>query len=429
MQHSMTEVVTSKPSLISAYFNRRVGVLAALGFSCGLPLALSGDVLQQWLLSAKVDLKDIGWLTLVALPYRLKFLWAPAMDRLTPPFLGRRRGWLVITQLAVIAAIVGLSLCDPARNLSWIAIAAIAVAFTSASQDIVADAYRADVLPTDERGPGASLFVTGYRVAMLASGAGILVLVGRGIASWQTALQLTAAVMAVGLIATMLAEKPPAVEKPADHHSVGWAEAFYAAVMLPLADFLGRHRGWLILLFVLLFRLPDQVAAAVTGPFLVKKVGFTPDAIGAVRNGLGMFATIAGALLGGGMITRLGLRRSLWTFAVLQALSNAGFLVLAKAGASYPVFVGVILVENFAGGLVTAGFFVFLMNQCRAEFSATQYALLSSLFAIPSMIAGVYGLQVVERLGYPEYFAISIAFALPGVLMLPFVPTTLARAR
>lgn len=413
---------TPRKSVIAAYLNRRVGVLAALGFASGLPIALTGDVLQQWLKSANIDRTTIGWLTLLALPYRLKFIWAPAMDRFTPPLLGRRRGWLLITQLALIAAIVWLSTCDPSSSLQMLAIAAVAVAFCSASQDIVADAYRADVLPENERGPGASLFVTGYRVAMLASGAGILMLVGKGIAGWNTALLLSAALMAVGLVATLLAENPPPAAKVADHRTAGWAAAFEATVLRPLLDFFARPGGILVLLFVLLFRLPDQIANAVTGVFL-RDINISVDQIGTIRNGLGMFVTIAGALVGGGMITRLGLRRSLWVFAILQAVSNAGFLLLAKVGANYPAFVAVIVVENFCGGLVTAGFFVFLMNQCRAEFSATQYALLSSLFALPGLVAGPVGFGMVERLGYFWFFAISIAFALPGVMLLPFVPT------
>lgn len=412
----------SRASLVAAYVNRRVAVLAALGFASGLPIALTGDVLQQWLKSADIDRTTIGWLTLLALPYRFKFVWAPAMDRLVPPFLGRRRGWLLITQIALIAAIAWMAFCDPATDLRLVAVAALAVAFCSASQDIVADAYRADVLPVDERGPGASLFVTGWRVAALASGAGILMLVGSGLASWSTAILLTAGLMAVGLVATLLAENPPPATKVADHRTAGWLAAVNATVIQPLADFITRPRGVLILLFVLLFRLPDTAANVVTGVFL-RDINVSVTDIGTIRNGVGMIVTIVGALIGGGMITRLGLRRSLWIFAILQALSNAGFLLLAKIGANYPAFVGVIVVEAFCGGLVTAGFFVFLMNQCRAEFSATQYALLSSLYALPSLIAGPVGFGLVERLGYFPFFALTIACAVPGVLLLPLVPT------
>jgi PAT family beta-lactamase induction signal transducer AmpG len=414
--------VEQKKSLVDAYLNRRVVVLAALGFASGLPYSLTADTLQQWLKDAKVDLTTIGWLTLVSLPYKLKFLWAPAMDRLVPPLLGRRRGWLAITQLAVVVAVGLMAACDPAKKLSLLAMAAILVAFCSASQDIVADAYRSDVLPEGERGPGASLFVTGYRIALLASGAGVLVLVDKGV-SWRVALLLTAALMAVGIIATLLAETPSErVDRRAEHHTAGWAAAFQAAVADPFRDFLSRHRGWVVLLFVLLFRLPDQIAGIITSPFL-RDVGLSKTDIATIRNGLGIAVTIAGALVGGGMVTRLGLRRSLWVFAILQTASNVGFLLLAKAGANYPLFVGVIVVENFCGGLVTAGFFVFLMNQCRVEFSATQYALLSSLFQVPGIFAGPLAAWLVERLGYSGFFGITLLCGAPGILLLPFVPT------
>jgi MFS transporter, PAT family, beta-lactamase induction signal transducer AmpG len=412
-----------KPSLVSAYLNRRVLTLAAIGFSCGVPLALTGDTLQQWLTDAKLDLTAIGWLTLVALPYQLKFIWAPAMDRLVPPLLGRRRGWMLITQLAIVAAIAFMAFCDPGRNLTLLAVAAALVAFTSASQDIVADAYRSDVLPEGERGPGASLFVTGYRIAMLASGAGILILVDSGV-SWQAALLLSAGLMGVGIVATLLAENPPErIDRRDSHQTAGWAAALRASVLEPFRDFLGRRGGLLVLVFVLLFRLPDQFAGVISGRFL-RDVGLSKTDIATIRNAVGIAVTIAGAIVGGGMITRLGLRRSLWAFATLQVASNAGFLLLATAGASYGLFVGVIVVESFCGGLVTAGFFVFLMNQCRMAYSATQYALLSSLFQVPMMFAGPLAAMLVERLGYFGFFATTIACGVPGLLLLPWIPTT-----
>lgn len=413
--------------MFAAFVNRRVGVLAMLGFASGLPLALSGDTLQQWLIDARFDITTIGWLKLVTLPYILKFLWAPAMDRFVPPMLGRRRGWLAVTQILLVLAIAGLASADPARALWPVAAMALAVAFFSASQDIVADAYRADVLPTDERGPGASLFVAGYRVAMLASGAGMLVLVDRG-ASWQTVYLLAAGVMGLGLVATLIAEEPPRGHAPTEPRRSTFAATVANAIILPLRDFLARPNGWMILLFVILFRLPDSIAGVMTGPFL-RQVGLSKTDIATIRQGLGIAITIAGALVGGGIVTRIGLRPALYVFGILQAVSNLGFLLLAKWGASYGLFVGVIVVENFSGGLVTAGFFVFLMNQCRADFSATQYALLSSLMAVAGIVVGSVSGQIVQSLGYFWFFLISIACAVPGMLMLPWVPTRIEPGR
>jgi len=386
--------------------------MVALGFASGLPYALTNTTLQQWLRDAGLDLATITFLSLVGLPYVLKVLWAPLMDRYIPPFLGRRRGWLLLTQIAVALGIAGMAFIDPAGSLRWVAVAGLAVAFFSASQDIVADAYRADVLQTDERGPGASLFVAGYRIAMLLTSAAVLVLVDKGLLSWSGVYLASAAMMGIGVAATLLAPNPddPGITPP----SLG------SAIVQPLVDIIRRPDGWLVLAFVLLFRLPDTAVNTITGLF-IRDVGFTKSDIGIYRQFVGGTVAIVAALLGGGLVTQIGIRRSLWIFGGLQALSNLGFFVLAMMPGKLSVLIAVLVVENFCAGLVTAGFFVFLMNQCRAEYSATQYALLSSLMAVSGLLVGAYAGTLVGVTGYKAFFLCSIFLGVPGLMLINYL--------
>jgi len=387
--------------------------MAALGFASGLPYALTNTTLQQWFVDAGVDIATIGLFTLVGLPYVLKVLWAPVLDRYPLPLLGRRRGWLLVLQLALVLAMLCLALVDPAGSLAPVAIVAMGVAFLSASQDIVADAYRADVLPTNERGPGAAMFVSGYRIAMLLTGAIVLILVDQAYLSWAAVYALAAGAMGVGIVGTLLAPEP---SDPGET-----PESLGQAVVAPLVDFLSRPGGSLVLLFVLLFRLPDTTANVITGPFL-REAGFTKSDIAVWRQFVGGVVTIAAALLGGGIITRIGNLRSLWVFGVLQAVSNLGFWWLATKEAPTRVdLVPVLIIESVCGGLVTAGFFVFLMNQCRVEYSATQYALLTSLMAVAGIAIGSYTGHLVQLIGFSQFFLLTVALGLPGLFLLPAV--------
>ena len=397
------------PRMQTGFTSRRVAAMAALGFASGLPFALTSSTLQQWLKDADVDLETIGFLSLVGLPYMLKMLWAPAMDRYVPPLLGRRRGWLLLTQIAIVLAIVGLAFTNPAGSLRWVAVAAIGLAFLSASQDIVVDAYRADVLPTAERGPGAATFVAGYRIAMLLTGAAVLILVDQDVLSWRGVYLASAALMSTGIAATLLAPEPANPGEP--------PPTLAAAIYRPLRDIVTRPDGWLVLAFVLLFRLPDTAASTMTGPFL-RDAGFTKTDIGLYRQFLGAAIAIGGTLLGGGMINRLGTRKALWLFGGLQAISNLGFWALSQMPPRLDALIAVMVIENFCAGLVTAGFFLFLMNQCRAEYSATQYALLSSLMAVAGIVVGAYTGVLVAKMGYGSFFLITIALAAPGLALL-----------
>lgn len=396
-----------------------MAALLALGFSSGLPLALTADTLQAWLATSGIDFKTIGLLSVVGVPYAFKFAWAPLMDRYVIPLLGRRRGWLLATQLALIAAIVLMGMQSPQVSTLRVGVLALLVAFLSASQDIVFDAYRTDLLEEDERGPGAAISVMGYRMAMIVSAAGALILAK--FLPWRLVYQLMAGAMGVGVIATFLAPEPSR-QMPAP-------DSLGGAVVEPLKQMLLAPRGILVLLFVILFKLPDVMAGAMTQTFLLKGVGHTMIEVGSIRQGVGLAFTIFGAVAGGAITARVGLTRALWIFGILQAASNAGFLVLACTGRNYGVMVGVIVLENFCAGLVTAGFTAFLMSRCDARFSATQFALLSSLMALTRIIGGVPTGYLVYSLGWTWFFIATIIASLPGMLLLPFLTEDRSDAR
>lgn len=395
-----------------AYTSRRMLALGAIGFGSGLPLLLTGPTLQQWMKDIDVDLATIGLMNLVTLPYVLKVAWSPLMDRYRPPLLGPRRGWLIVTQLLLIAAIVGLALIGQAGQVGPIAIAALVIVFLSASQDIVADGYRTDLLQPAERGIGAAFFVTGYRVAMVAAGLGASVLVGQGWMSWDQAYLVLAGVMGVGVIGTIFAREPAVVpEQPRNLLSAVWP---------PVKELVTRRDGWLVLAFVAVFKLPDAMAGTMTVPFL-KEIGVTNTQIGVIRNGVGLGMTILGAMVGGVVVAKMPLRPSLWLFGGLQAASNAGFLLLTITGARLAVLTGVMIVENFCAGLFVAGFFAFLMSQCHRQYTVTQYALLSSVMAIAGTFLGAGTGFLAQSMGWTAFFTLSIAAALPGFALLPWI--------
>jgi PAT family beta-lactamase induction signal transducer AmpG len=390
-------------------------VLALLGFSSGLPLYLTGRALQAWMRLEGVDLTTIGLFSLAALPYSLKFVWAPLMDRYAPPFLGRRRGWLLITQAALLAAVAAMALQDPRRSLELLAFNAVLIALFSASQDVVVDAYRTDVLTEREMGAGAAVWVLGYRVALLATGALAFLLADR--LPWPTVYLVLAGLMLVGVAATFGAPEPSQREEP--------PRTLAQAVVLPFREFFlraGVRRGALVLLFVVLFKLPDYLAASIATPFLLD-AGFSQTDIGAIQGGLGIGMTIAGALAGGAVVARLGINRSLWLIGALQAISNAGYCAIALAGGRYWLLVTATAIESFCAGLVAAGFIAFLMSLCSVRFSATQYALLTSLMGVSRDVLVAPAGAIADAVGWPAFFLVSILGAIPGLLLLPvFAP-------
>ena len=359
-----------------------------------------------------VNLSAIGLFSLVGLPYSLKFLWSPLLDRFAPPFLGRRRGWLVLTQVGLLLAIAAMALQQPAQALQLVAINALVIAFLSATQDIAFDAYRTDVLEQRELGAGAAVAVLGYRIALIVTGALALILADR--LPWQTVYLLMSGFMVVGLVSSFWAPEPVRRDRP--------PELLSDAIKLPFIDFfqrLGQLQGILILVFIVIYKLGDSLVKIMSTPFLLK-TGFTQTDIGAIQGGMGLVATIVGTLVGGALLSKIGVNRSLWIFAVLQALGNLSYFALALAGKDYPLMVSAINIENFCAGLETSAFVAFLMSLCNQRFSATQYALLSSLMAFSRDILVAPAGLLAQGTGWPVFFVLTAVAALPGLMLLPF---------
>jgi PAT family beta-lactamase induction signal transducer AmpG len=405
--------VAALATYATAFGSRKIFLLLLLGFASGLPLALTGATLQAWLAVEGVDIKTIGWFALVGQPYVYKFLWAPLMDRYRLPgsgkLSGRRRGWLALTQALLLVSIVWMGTISPRESAWLLALVALLVAFLSASQDIVFDAYRADILGPQERGPGAAVSVFGYRIAMLVSGGLALILVDNWI-TWQAAYWLMAALMVVGLAAVWASEEPPT---PAQVPTT-----LAAAVREPLAEYFARHGAWLMLVLIILYKLGDAFAGTLTTAFLLRGAGFSLTDVGLVNKWLGTIATILGALVGGALMLRLRLYRALLLFGVLQALTNLGFMLLAVSGKSYALLIIVIAAENLCGGMGTIAFVALLMALCDRRFSATQYALLSALASLGRVYVGPLAGALVETYGWTLFFFFTFVVALPGVLML-----------
>jgi len=392
------------------FTNRRVAVMLLLGFSSGLPLALTTGTLQAWATADGLDIKAIGFLTLVGSAYTLKFLWAPLMDRFVPPLLGRRRGWMLVTQFLLIASIATMGAFSPRSAILALALTAVVVAFCSASQDIAYDAYRTDVLRQEERGAGAAVSVLGYRLAMLVSG-GLALVLADSVLGWQATYWLMAALMLVGVTATWFAAEPEVDVRP--------PRTLGEAVTGPLKDFFSREGALLALLLIVLYKLGDAFAGSLTTAFLIRGVGFSVTEVGAINKILGLVATIVGALAGGALMTRLSLYGALMLFGVLQAVTNLGFWFLAVTPKAYWSMATVVGLENLCGGMGTAAFVAFLMALCRVRYSATQYALLSALAAVGrTYLAGPLSGVMVEAFGWPTFFVCTFVIALPGLVLL-----------
>jgi PAT family beta-lactamase induction signal transducer AmpG len=393
---------------VSGFANRRLAIMLPLGFASGLPLALTGGTLQAWLAVDGVGIVTIGLFSLVGIPYTLKFLWSPIMDRFAPSWLGRRRGWILLTQIALVLGVGLMALLSPGQSPMLLGVVALAVAFSSASQDVVIDAYRADVLRERERGLGAALSVTGYRVAMLVSGALALIFADR--MGWKATYVLMAGIMSLGILATAAGPEP---ELPASR-----PKSLAEAVAGPIKEFFSRPVAIAILLLIVLYKLGDAFAGTLTTTFLIRGLGFSPTDVGAINKGLGLLATIGGALFGGGLMARMGLFQSLLIFGVLQAVSNLAFMVLALVGKSYAVVIVAVAFENVSGGMGTAAFVAFLMALCDNRFTATQYALLSALASLGRIFVGPPSGYLVEFVGWPQFFFITTLAAVPGLMLL-----------
>jgi PAT family beta-lactamase induction signal transducer AmpG len=392
---------------------RRLTAVAAQGVASGTPLMVGTKLLQGWLTASGVPLGMIGLLAAAELPYTLKMFWAPLLDRWPIPWPDRRRGWLLLLQLTLVGVIAAMGLLRPdtdPRTLATIGAMALLLAVVSASQDIVVDAYRTDLLPERERGAGAAATNLGYRGAMLAIGAGGFVIAGRS--GWATAFLASAALMLAVVPFTLSAPRLPPIQ-----HQV---TSLRQAVVGPAREFLHRSggpRAVMLLALVLLYRWPDGLLGVMAVPFLLQQ-GFSPEVVGTVQAGWGIAATIVGTVLGGILFGRLGMNRSLWLFALLGAAGNLSYAVLAHFGGGMAALLAAVGLENLSGGMVGAAFVALLMSLCNPRFSATQYALLSGIYALSRSLLSLPAGILTERVGWSSFFVLSALAALPAFLLM-----------
>jgi PAT family beta-lactamase induction signal transducer AmpG len=418
---------------VTVYLRPRVAVVVLLGFSAGLPLALSGETLRVWMADRGVDLGTIGLLTLAGLPYTIKFLWAPVVDALNVPWLserlGRRRGWLIASQLLLMATIVFLGTRDPLAAPLMVGLAAVLVAFASATQDIVIDAYRVESLPTDEQAAGMAGYVAAYRVGMLASGAGVVGLSAwletQGLskaAVWPVVYAVAAALVVVGLLAVLMGREPAARETPAEAETRSDALArVFRAAEGAFAEFLVRKAAIAVLAFVVLYKLCDALAGAMTAPFVLG-MGYDKGTYAAIVKGVGLAASLIGGFAGGAVARTLPLAAALWLGAILQMASNLMFAWLYFQPVGTGALTVAIVVENFTGAIGTVIFVAYLSALCNNPLhTATQYALLTALASTGRTLLSSGTGYVVSATGWPLFFAATAAAALPALAMMAWL--------
>ncbi|MHB8447389.1 MAG: AmpG family muropeptide MFS transporter [Rudaea sp.] len=398
----------TEAAIVAPGRNWRVCSVGLLGFASGLPLALSGSTLQAWFTTAGMSLRDIGWITLIGQAYVFKFLWAPLLDRLALPFLGRRRGWILVMQLLCGAALLGMSFNSPQGSAGTLAFFGVLLAFVSATQDIAFDAHRTDLLRPEERGWGTALMQGGYRAAMLVSGALALILADH--LGWAWVYRLMGALMFVAMLVT--ATSPDAPDERA-------TRSFAEAVTKPFADFFQRYGllalAWLALM--VLYKLCDAFALSLSTTFLLRVPQFSLTELGAINKTFGLVAGLLGALAGGWVVTRIRLFPALFALGVLQALVNLGYIWLVHSGPNLVVLAIVVGAENFFSGLGSTAFVVLVTALCNVRFSATQYALLSSLAAVGRVFLGPLAAWLVPQVGWSVFFVITAVSALPGLVL------------
>jgi PAT family beta-lactamase induction signal transducer AmpG len=392
---------------LKVYWSPRIGVMAFFGFSSGLPFGLTGVMLQAWMTQSGINLHTIGVFSLIGVPYTIKFLWSPFMDRFVPPWLGRRRGWLIPVQLILLSGTVAMAFGSPVISLPLFAVLAFFVAFSSASQDIVIDAYRTDLLQEQERGAGAAVSVTAWRIGALVSGGAGLILADY--LGWRNTYLLMAGLMLIGIVAALFAPEPDSrATAPRSMHEAVWG---------PFKDFFSRRHAVTLLAAIVLYKLGDAYAETLSTVFLLN-LKFSLSDVGEINKVLGTIATITGAAIAGSLMVRLGLFRSLLYFGMLQLVSILSFMVLALAGKNYPLMTFAVAFEKLCGGMGTSAFFALLMSLCNRRFTATQYALLSSLASLGRVFVGPSSGYIVESVGWANFFLFSAVAALPGLVLL-----------
>ncbi|MBS0352173.1 MAG: AmpG family muropeptide MFS transporter [Proteobacteria bacterium] len=392
--------------MIKSILNRRMFSILMLGISSGLPLLLIGGTLKAWMHDQKINLATIGLFALVGLPYSLKFLWAPLMDRFVPPFLDRRRGWMVIWQLCLISGLIMLANIQPAVHIWRLVWVCLLLACFSASQDIVIDAYKRDILKDEELGFGFAVGIAGYRIGMLAASGVALLLADR--IGWRDTYLIMAATLMIGVAGACYAPSIENCQPPVN---------LKAAVLDPFLQFFSRSEAWMILLFILLYKVGDQIVSDMVNPFYLE-MGFSKTQIGVVAKTFGLGSMIFGGLLGGLLLFRMGIVRSLYAFGIFQALSILSLTIFNYVGASLPWLAVAVSLENLASGMAGASYSAYMASLCDKRYSATQYALFSSLIGFTRVIFGSGSGFVAEHLGWNIFFIACALLAVPGLLLL-----------
>jgi len=415
---------------LRVYLEPRVLLILLLGFASGLPLLLVYGTLSTWLREVGVSLTVIGWFSLASSAYALKFLWAPVVDWVQLPWLGRRlgqrRSWLLAAQVVVIGAMLVLGAGDPASDLAWTALWAVVLAFASATQDIVIDAYRIEVLEEGHQGGGVANYVNGYRLATLASGGGALIIADA--TSWFWAYAAIAALMLIGIATTLFAPEPAATDADAaETQSAGLAagrfwEIFASMVIAPFAEFVSRRHWLAIVAFIALYKYGDALLSVMANPFYID-IGFTKTEIGLVTKFYGITMSITGGILGGLAVVRWGTMKALLVTGILQAVSNLVFALQAVVGPSVVMLTVTISVENLTGAMATIAFVTYLSDLTNRAFTATQFALLTSLMAFARTLFSAGGGWLADHVDWVVYFLITTGAALPGLLILLWLMT------
>lgn len=403
----------SGPSWRAAILNQRMLICIFTGFASGMPLYVLFQLVPVWLREGGVSLAEIGLFSLVGIPYTWKFLWAPMMDRYVPPFLGRRRGWMLLTQVALVVPIGILGMFEPARSTWLIAWLAVAVAFFSASQDVVLDAYRREILADQELGMGNAIHVQAYRISSLVPGSLSLILAD--MLPWSSVFWITAGFMSVGVMMSLMVSESNC-ELPA---SSGLRQALVA----PFSEYLHR-RGWsgllLVLSFMFLYKIGDNMATALSMPFYLE-MGFSKTEIGLIAKHAALWPAIFGGLVGGLIMVRVGINRALWMFGVVQMVSILGYALLASSGPELWLLATVISFEYLGVGMGTAAFTAFIARETSKTYAATQFALFTALAAVPRTLANASTGIIVEQIGWVDFFLFCTLLALPGLLLLIWV--------
>ena len=388
-------------------FSLRMLSMLLVGYASGLPLLLIGSTLQAWMKDEGVDLTAIGMVSLIGLPYVFKILWAPLLDRYKLPFFSRRKGWMILFQVLTVLSILGLSFTDPKTQIYVTCGWAFLIALFSASQDVVIDAYRREILPDEELGLGSSLYVTGYRLAMLVSGAFALYLADQ--IPWKNVFLWLSVFMAPSIFFTLIS--------PAEDKHIPIPSNLKEAIIGPLSEFFRRRGAWIMLLFILLYKVGDSMASNMTTPFILD-IGYSKTDIATVAKGFGMAATIIGGIFGGMMMLKMNMKVSLIFFGILQAVSTLGFSILAALPVSYAALASVVAFENLASGMGTAAYAAYMASITNKQFTATQYALLTALMGIPRVILASPTGFMAKSMGWEMFFVFCTVVALPGILLL-----------